>query len=74
MPVLGLYGGLDQYITQDQITDMQAALKKAGSKSEIYVYPTADHGFLADYRPIYNKEAAEDGWKRLRAWLRQNGV
>ncbi len=47
---------------------MRAALNQAHSKSEIHVYPHADHGFLADYRPTYNKEAAEDGWQRLRAW------
>lgn len=74
VPVLGLYGGLDQYITQDQVQAMQQALKTAHSKSEIHVYPKADHGFLADYRPTYNKEAAEDGWKRLQAWFRKYGV
>jgi carboxymethylenebutenolidase len=32
------------------------------------------HAFHADYRPSYRKEQAEDGWKRLRAWLKKNGV
>ena len=73
-PVLGLYGGLDQYITQDQVAQMQSALEKAHSKSQIHVYPKADHGFLADYRPTYNAEAAQDGWKRLQDWFKQYGV
>lgn len=73
-PVLGLYGGLDHYITQDQLAEMRAALEKAHSASQIHVYPQADHGFLADYRPTYNAEAARDGWQRLQDWLRKNGV
>ena len=74
VPVLGLYGGPDQYISIDQVTEMRAALNQAHSKSEIHVYPHADHGFLADYRPTYNKEAAEDGWQRLQDWFKKYGV
>lgn len=73
-PVLGLYGGADQGIPQDDVDAMKDVLAKAGSKSQIHVYDGAPHAFHADYRPTYRKEAAEDGWKRLLAWLRQNGV
>lgn len=73
-PVLGLYAGQDQGITPDQVDDMRDALAKAGSKSRIHVYPDAPHAFHADYRPTYRRDAAEDGWKRMLAWLRQHGV
>ena len=73
-PVLGLYGGADQGIPVDVVDMMRDELKKAGSKSEIVVYPDAPHGFNADYRPSYRKGAAEDGWKRLQQWFKQNGV
>ncbi|MDP2823301.1 MAG: dienelactone hydrolase family protein [Sulfuritalea sp.] len=73
-PVLGLYGGADQGIPMDDVNSMKDALAKAGSKSQIHVYEGAPHAFHADYRPTYRKEPAEDGWKRLLAWLRQNGV
>jgi len=73
-PVLGLYGGKDQGIPLDTIEQMRAALKAAGNPSEIVVYPEAGHGFNADYRPSYNKEAAEDGWKRLQQWFKKRGV
>jgi carboxymethylenebutenolidase len=73
-PVLGLYAGMDQGITPDQVEDMRAELAKAGSKSQIHVYPDAPHAFHADYRPTYRKDAAEDGWKRMLEWLRQNDV
>ena len=77
-PVLGLYGGADQGIPQDQVDELSAALKGSGNKnakaSAIHVYPGVPHGFNADYRPSYRKEAADDGWKRMLAWFRQHGV
>ena len=72
--VLGLYGSADQGIAMDDVEAMKDALAKAGSKSQLHVYDGAPHAFHADYRPTYRKEAAEDGWKRLLAWLRKNGV
>jgi carboxymethylenebutenolidase len=74
VPVIGLYGGLDKGIPLDGVQKMQDELKKGKSKSEIVVYPNADHGFLADYRPSYNKEAAEDAWKKMLDWFKKNGA
>jgi carboxymethylenebutenolidase len=73
-PVLGLYGGKDQGISQDSIEQMRAALKQAGKTAEIIVYPEAGHGFNADYRPGYDKAAAQDGWRRMLAWFKQHGA
>ena len=73
-PVLGLYGGADQGIPNDTVEKMQAALKEAGGKSQIKLYPDTPHGFHADYRPSYRKEQAEDGWKRMLAWFKDHGV
>jgi carboxymethylenebutenolidase len=74
VPVLGLYGAEDQGIPLDTVERMRSALKAAGSTSEIIVYPGAPHGFHADYRPSYRKEAAEDGWRRMLAWFTQHSV
>jgi len=73
-PVLGLYGAKDQGIPQDTIEKMRAAIKAANGKSEIIVYPEAGHGFNADYREGYNKEAAQDGWRRLQEWFKKYGA
>jgi carboxymethylenebutenolidase len=73
-PVLGLYGGKDEGIPLSTVEKMQQALKAAKQPSEIVVYPNAPHGFHADYRPSYQKQAAEDGWKRLQAWFKEHGV
>ena len=56
---------------------MQAAAAKAkaaGKTVEIVVFPDAPHGFHADYRPSYRKADAEDGWARMLAWFKKNGV
>ncbi len=73
-PVLGLYGDADQGIPMDDVESMRDALAKAGSKSQLHVYQGAPHAFHADYRPTFRKDAAEDGWRRLLAWFRQNGA
>lgn len=72
--VLGLYGSADQGIPLDDVQSMKDAIAKAGGKSLIHVYEGAPHAFHADYRPTYRKEPAEDGWKRLLAWLQMHGV
>ena len=74
-PVLGLYAGLDQTITADNIAAMQTALTAAGNtKSRIDVFADAQHGFNADYRPSYNEKDAKEGWSRMLAWFKANGV
>ncbi len=73
--VLGLYGGLDKGITADDVEAMRAALKKAGdTKSELVVFPQAEHGFLADYRPSHNEDAAKAGWAKATEWFKAHGV
>ncbi len=74
-PVLGLYGALDQGNPLTDIEAMRAALKAAGKRgSDIHVYPDAQHGFHADYRSSYNEADAKDGWARMLAFFRANGV
>jgi carboxymethylenebutenolidase len=73
-PVIGFYGGKDTGIPMSSVLKMRTALTVVDSASEIIVYPDADHGFHADYRPSYNKAAAEDAWKKLLVWFKQNGV
>ena len=74
MPVLGLYAGLDKGITSTDIDLMREALKQSPVRSEIIVYPDAQHGFNADYRPSYNAADAKDGWQRMLAWFNAHGA
>jgi carboxymethylenebutenolidase len=73
-PVLGLYGEADQGIPVAQVEAMKAALQAAGKKAEFKIYPGAPHGFHADYRPSYRKDAADDAWNQLTAWFKANHV
>jgi carboxymethylenebutenolidase len=73
-PVLGLYGEADQGIPMAQVEAMKAKLQAAGKKAEFKIYPGAPHGFHADYRPSYRKEAADDAWSQLTAWFKANKV
>lgn len=75
VPVLGLYGGKDNGIPTSQVDELRAQLKAGGNdQSEIVIYPDAGHAFHADYRPSYQKDAAEDGWKRMSAWFKAHGL
>jgi carboxymethylenebutenolidase len=74
VPVLGLYGGADQGIPPQSVEQMRAALESGASGSQIVVYEEAPHGFNADYRPSYRKDAATDGWKRMLAWFKSHGA
>src|SRR6266849_2690955 len=73
-PVLGLYGEADQGIPVAQVEAMKEALKTAGKTAEFKIYPGAPHGFHADYRASYRKEAADDAWKELQAWFKKYKV
>ena len=71
-PVLGLYGALDKGIPVGDTEKMAAALKAAGKRSVIHVFPGADHGFLAEYRPSYNEAAAKQGFAEGLDWFRRH--
>lgn len=74
VPVLGLYASQDSFIKPEIIEQMQAELEKSGSQSEIVVFPAVNHGFYADYRPTYNRTAADYSWQLTRDWLKRHGV
>lgn len=72
--MLGLYGADDAGISLDQIEQMEQKLKAAGKTFEFIVYSGAPHGFHADYRPSYRKDAAEDAWNQMIHWFKKYGV
>lgn len=74
VPTLGLYAGSDSFIPDAMVDQMRAALQKSGSGSDIVVFPGLNHGFNADYRPTYDKAAADYAWKLAHDWLKERGV
>jgi carboxymethylenebutenolidase len=72
--VLGLFGRAEAGIPVSDVETFEAALAKANRSAGFKIYSGAPHGFHADYRASYRKEAAEDAWSRMRAWSRQHEV
>lgn len=65
-PVLGLYGDQDGGIPNDSVAAMNSALTAAGkADSHILLYEGAQHGFHADYRPMFKPDAAHDGQAKM---------
>jgi len=65
-PVIGLYGDQDGGIPNDSVAAMNAALIAAGKPdSHITLYEGAQHGFHADYRPMFKADAAQDGQAKM---------
>jgi carboxymethylenebutenolidase len=73
-PVLGLYGEADTGIPVAQVEAFKAALVAAKQPSEIVIFPGAPHGFHADYRPSYRKDAADAAWTQMATWFKAKGV
>jgi carboxymethylenebutenolidase len=73
-PVLGLYSSIDAYIPMSDVEKMRGGLAASGTGSEIVVFPGVDHGFNADYRPTYDRVAAEYANQLALDWLKDNGV
>lgn len=74
VPTLGLYAGSDSFIPDAVVDQMRAELQKSNSGSDIVVFPGLNHGFNADYRPTYDKAAADYAWKLASDWLKERGV
>jgi carboxymethylenebutenolidase len=72
-PILGLYGGQDAGIPVTTVEQMKQVLGP-GSPSAFQIYADAPHAFFADYRSSYREAAAKDGWERMVAWFKANGV
>jgi carboxymethylenebutenolidase len=69
VPVLGLYGGADQGIPQEQIDQLDSNLTAAGVDHEIVVYPDAPHSFFDRKFAEFANESA-DSWTRVLNFIR----
>lgn len=67
-PILGMMGGADQGIPQEEVQRFDAALTGAGVEHEIRVYPGAPHSFF-DRRYEEHAEACDDAWQRVLAFI-----
>ena len=70
-PILGLMGGADQGIPQEQVDELKKALAAAGVEHEIVVYPGAPHSFF-DRHYEEHAGASADAWKRCLEFVRSH--
>lgn len=67
-PVLGLFGGADESIPQDQIDRFDHELEATGIPHEIVVYPGAPHSFF-DRKASEFALASADAWSRVQGFI-----
>ncbi len=72
MPILGIFGELDNNPPVETVRQFEAALKELGKSADIYIYENADHAFSNPSGTRYNAEAAEDAWKKTITFLNQH--
>jgi carboxymethylenebutenolidase len=69
-PILAFYGNQDANLMQS-LPAFKENMQKQNKKFEAVVYPGAGHAFFNDTNArMYNREAADDAWKKVLAFLR----
>lgn len=63
---------IDRWAPLEMVEALDVALKSAGVKAEVELYPGVQHGFAFPQRAVYDKPAAERHWERLNALFRRN--
>ncbi|MGR8921062.1 MAG: dienelactone hydrolase family protein [Gammaproteobacteria bacterium] len=64
---------IDKYAPAEQIAELEAALRRAGTNYRLEWYPGAEHGFAFPQREgIYHKPSAERHWERLFSLFARN--
>ncbi len=70
-PLLIHYAALDERVDAGWPA-WETALKAAGVKYQMYMYPNTNHGFHNDTTPRYDEAAAKLAWSRTIAFFKQN--
>ena len=71
-PLLGLFGGDDQYPSPEQNELLEAALTAAGKDFAFHTYEGAGHAFFCTDRPSFRPEAAASGWGEIWGFFGQH--
>lgn len=68
--ILGNFGGKDKGITPEDVGKFEAALKQAGKRADIKIYPNAGHAFEnPNSKNGYRAADAADAWQRTVKFL-----
>ncbi len=69
--VLGIFASQDKGISPESVKAFEENMNKAGEKIEVKMYD-ANHAFANPSNPVYNKEVAEDAYKRSLSYLKSH--
>jgi carboxymethylenebutenolidase len=68
---LGHFAEGDEWEPDEEVHQMEAAMRAAGREVTLYTYPDVNHWFFEANRPEYDRDAAELAWQRTCAFLRE---
>ena len=71
-PVLGIFGGKDEFVPPEAIQALDKQLADAGIEHEFHTYPDKDHAFLNEKNPHYDEATARDAWGKIDAFLERH--
>ena len=71
-PVMGNFGEEDQNPSPEDVSEIEAELKKHGKVYDFKIYNGAGHGFYCDERESYRRDAAEDAFARTLDWFQKH--
>jgi carboxymethylenebutenolidase len=69
-PLLGFFGGKDDFVPVADVRELEARLAASGQPAEVVIYPECGHAFLNDTRPdAYRPTEAAEAWGRMVVFL-----
>jgi carboxymethylenebutenolidase len=72
-PVLAIFGGADQGIPAEAVSEYESALSNAGIDHEVVTYPGAPHSFF-DRKAAEFAGASEDAWAKVMEFIERNSA
>jgi carboxymethylenebutenolidase len=71
-PVLGIFGGEDQSISQEDVNAFENGLQTAGVPHEVTVYEGQPHAFVTDIESIRAGGVQGEAWDQMLGFLEEN--
>ncbi len=68
-PVLGLFGEQDTNPSPEDVSKIDAEMKRLGKEHRFRTYAGVGHAFMSRTRPGYNEDVAAEAWARCVGWL-----